>query len=74
MKTRKLQYLGHITRGQRYEMLRLIRQEKIKGRRSIGKRFSGFRNIREWFTRSSIELFRIAADKVTIPMMISNIR
>ena len=37
-KAKKLQYLGHIMRGPRYEMLRLIKQEKIKGRRNISRR------------------------------------
>lgn len=75
IKARKLQYLGHIMRGQRYEMLRLIMQGKKKGRRSIGRRrISWLRNLRDWFNWSSIELFRVAANKVRIAMMIPNLR
>nr|CAH7722793.1 unnamed protein product [Callosobruchus chinensis] len=38
-KKRKISYLGHIIRGERYEFQRLILQEKIEdGRRGIGRR------------------------------------
>ncbi|CAG9837634.1 unnamed protein product [Diabrotica balteata] len=75
IKIRKLQYLGYEMRGQRYELLRLIIQEKIRGERSIGRRrVSLLKNLRDWFKCSSIELFRAAVDKVKIMMMISNLR
>ena len=75
IKMRKLQYLGHVMRGQRYEMLRLIIQGKIRGGRSIGRRrVSWLKNLRDWFKCSSIELFRAAVDRVKIVMMISNLR
>ena len=75
IKARKLQYLGHIMRGQRYEMLRLIMQGKIKGKRNVGRRrISWLRNLRDWYNCSSIELFRAAANKVNIAMMVSNLR
>ena len=38
IKTRKLQYLGHFMRGDRYTMLQLIIQGKIQGKRSVGRR------------------------------------
>jgi len=36
VKKGKLQYLGQVMRGKRYEILQLIIQEKIVGRRSVG--------------------------------------
>ena len=57
------------------QMLRLIMQGKIKGRRNVGKRrISWLRNLRDWYNCSSIELFRAAANKVKIAMMVSNLR
>ncbi|CAG9827720.1 unnamed protein product, partial [Diabrotica balteata] len=38
IKIRKLEFLGHIMRGKKYELLRNIMQGKIKGRRSVGRR------------------------------------
>ena len=69
------QYLGHIMKGRRYEMLKLIMQGKIKGKRNVGgRRISWLRNLRDWYNCSSIELFRAAANKVKIAMMVSNLR
>ncbi|CAG9836622.1 unnamed protein product, partial [Diabrotica balteata] len=71
----KLEYLGHIMRGEKYELLRNIMQGKIKGRRSVGRRkISWLRNLREWFGCSSIELFRRVTNKIIIARMISNLR
>lgn len=50
IKKRKIGYLGHILRGERYHFQRLILQGKIEGgRRGIGrKKLSWLRNIRQW--------------------------
>lgn len=75
VKKRKLQYLGHIMRGPRYEILQLIIQGRIVGKRSVGRRrMSWLRNLREWFNVTSSDLFRAAASKVRIVMMIANLR
>jgi hypothetical protein len=75
VKIRKIQYLGHIMRGEKYVLLRLIMQGKIQGKRNPGRRkISWLRNLREWFGCSSLELFRSAANKIKIAMMISNLR
>lgn len=75
IKKRKLEYLGHVLRGDRYKILKLIIQGKIKGKRSIGRRrISWLRNLREWFGCTSAELFRRAIDKVRVMLMISNLR
>jgi len=75
IKKRKLEYLGHIMRGSKYSLLRLIVQGKIIGKRSIGRRrISWLRNLREWYGCSSVDLFRAAVNKIKITMMISNLR
>ena len=49
VKQRKTSYLGHILRGSRYFIPKLIVQGKIEGRRGPGrKQHSWLRNIREW--------------------------
>lgn len=74
IKARKLEYLGHIMRGERYGILRLIMEGKIAGKRSIGRRrMSWLRNLREWFGCTSLQLFRAAASKVKIAVMIANL-
>lgn len=75
IKTRKLQYLGHLMRGEKYSLLRNIMQGKIRGKRSVGRRkISWLRNLREWCGCSSNELFRKVANRVILAMMISNLR
>lgn len=75
IKKRKLEFLGHISRNDKYEILQLIMQGKIIGRRSVGRRrISWLRNLREWFGLSSVQLFRTAISKVKIAMLISNLR
>jgi len=52
-------------RGQRYEILQLIIQGKIVGRRSVGRRrMSWLRNLREWFGVTFSNLFKAAVSKV----------
>lgn len=74
MKIRKLQYLGHVMRGERYRFLQEIMQGKIQGQRSQGRRrISWLNNLRKWFNCSSTDLFRAAISKVRIAMMIANL-
>lgn len=48
-KRRKVAYLGHIMRNQKYDILQLIIEGKIEGKRGIGrKKMSWLRNIRQW--------------------------
>lgn len=71
---RKLEYLGHVMRGPKYEILRLIIQGKISGKRSIGRRrISWMKNLRQWFSCTSTDLFRAAISKVRIALMIANL-
>lgn len=49
VKQRKTSYLGHILRGDRYSIPKLILQGKIEGKRGQGrKQHSWLRNIRDW--------------------------
>ena len=63
IKKRKISYLGHIIRGERYDFQRLILQGKIKGgRRGIGrKKLSWLRNIRQWTGISDFQSLQEAA-------------
>ena len=50
IREKKIAYLGHILRGERYHFQRLILQGKIaRGKRGLGrKKLSWLRNIRQW--------------------------
>jgi len=75
IKKRKLQYFGHIMRGDKYQFLQLIIQGKIEGKRAPGRRrTSWLKNLRQWFGRNTSSLFRAAVSKVQIAMMIANLR
>ena len=75
VKERKLQYLGQIMRGEIYEILRLIIEGKIAGKRSIGRRQNSWvKDLRRWFNRISTDIFRAAVSKVTISNWIVNLR
>nr|CAH7767171.1 unnamed protein product [Callosobruchus chinensis] len=68
IKKRKISYLGHIIRGERYEFQRLILQGKIEGeRRGIGrKKLSWLRNIRQWTEISDFQSIQDAARNIII--------
>lgn len=75
IKTRQLEYLGHIMRNNnRYGFLQLILPGKIEDKRSLGRRrISWLKNLRDWFSTTSIELFHSPIEKEAIFNMISNI-
>lgn len=57
IKGRKLQY---ITRGGRYQLLQIIMQVKIVGRRSTGRsRNSWLKNLREWYILQQQSIFQV---------------
>lgn len=69
-KERKTLFLGHIMRAPR-----LIIEGKIEGKRSVGRRQNSWlKDIRRWFKRSSIEIFRAAVSKTTLAIWIANLR
>ena len=75
IKRRKMEYLGHIMRNNKYRLLQLILQGKVDGRRRGGRRRNSWlQYLRQWFGMSSLELFRQAADRVRIAMIIANVR
>ena len=75
VKERKLQYVGHTMRGDRYEVLRLVIEGKIEGRRSVGRRQNSWlKDLRRWFGRTSIEIFRGAVSRTIIASWIANLR
>ena len=56
IKVWKVQYLGHVMRGDRYRILKLVIEGKIQGSRSVGRRrTSWLRNLREQYKVSSID-------------------
>jgi hypothetical protein len=64
IKRRKLEYLGHIIRGPRYEFLRLILNGKIEGKKWIGrKKLSWLRNLRQWTGLTADQLLHVAQDR-----------
>jgi hypothetical protein len=75
IKERKLLYLGHIMRGEKYALLRLVMQGKIQGKKRRGrKRISWLKNLTNWYGISTIELFRAAMDKKKLQLMTTNLR
>nr|CAH7712303.1 unnamed protein product [Callosobruchus chinensis] len=74
IKKRKISYLGHIIRGERYEFQRLILQGKIEGgRRGIGrKKLFWFRNILQWTGISDFQSIQEAARNRIIIMTWKN--
>jgi len=75
IKRRKTAYFGHIMRGNKYELLQLIVQGKIEGRRGVGrKQLSWLRNIRNWTgIRTAGDLIHIAADREQFSTIINNV-
>ncbi|CAH2236323.1 jg10705 [Pararge aegeria aegeria] len=58
----------------KYELLLLIVQGKVAGRRRPGRRrISWLKNLRQWFGKSTKSLFRAAVSKVEIALMIANL-
>ena len=75
IKKRKLEYFGHISRNTKYEMLQIIMQGKVDGRRGPERwRTSWLMILRQWYGASTKTLFKRAVDKVQIALMIANVR
>nr|ADF18552.1 endonuclease-reverse transcriptase [Bombyx mori] len=76
IKKRKIEYLGHVLRNDRYMLLQLIIMGKVDGKRRAGRRKkSWLRNIREWTGIASVEqLFRLAADKNEYRKLTANLQ
>ncbi|XP_030746803.1 uncharacterized protein LOC115875475 [Sitophilus oryzae] len=75
VKERKLQYVVHIMRDNRYEVLRLVIEGKIEGRRSVGRRQNSWlKDLRRWFGRTLIEIFRGVVSHTIMASWVANLR
>ena len=75
MMQRKTLYFGHIMRGQRYSILRLLLEGTVEGKHSVGRRQNSWlKDQRRWFERTSLQIFRAAVSKTTLVMWIANLR
>ncbi|KAL0838470.1 hypothetical protein ABMA28_016600 [Loxostege sticticalis] len=76
IKQRKVGYLGHIIRHDRYELLQLIMMGKVAGKRRVGRRKkSWLRNIRDWTgIASAAQLFRLARNREEYAKLTANLR
>lgn len=75
VKERKIQYLGHVMRGEKYELLRIVLEGKIKGKRSIGiRQNSWLKDIRRWLGKTSNEIFKAAVNRTLKIIWIANLR
>ncbi|KAL0829312.1 hypothetical protein ABMA28_004110 [Loxostege sticticalis] len=76
IKKRKVEYLGHIIRHDRYELLQLIMMGKVAGKRRVGRRKKlWLRNIRDWTgIESAAQLFRLARDQEEYAKLTANLR
>ncbi|CAH2266792.1 jg18921 [Pararge aegeria aegeria] len=75
VKKKKVAYLGHVLRHDRYRLLQLIMMGKVAGKRRIGrKRKSWLRNIREWTgIASAAQLFSLAREKEKYQKLTANL-
>lgn len=76
VKKKKTSYFGHIMRNSKYQLLQLIVEGKIEGKRGMGrKQMSWLRNIRDWTGLRTIgELVHTATDREMYGNMVANIQ
>ncbi|CAH2242692.1 jg7589 [Pararge aegeria aegeria] len=75
VKKKKVAYVGHVLRHDRYRLLQLIMMGKVAGKRRIGrKRKSWLRNIREWTgIASAAQLFSLAREQEKYQKLTANL-
>ena len=75
IKERKTAYLGHIMRNEKYQLLQLIIEGKIEGKRGLGrKKMSWLRNIRQWTGIKDVQsLIHTARNRELMSHVIANI-
>ncbi|CAH2245137.1 jg2391 [Pararge aegeria aegeria] len=75
VKKKKVAYVGHVLRHDRYRLLQLIMMGKVAGKRCIGrKRKSWLRNIKEWTgIASAAQLFSLAREKENYRKLTANL-
>lgn len=73
-KRRKTAYLGHVYRNPKYDILKLIIEGKIDGKRGPGRRqHSWLKNIRDWTHMSTTTLLRAAQDRHVYANIVTNL-
>lgn len=75
IKKRKAAYFGHIYRNNKYNLLKLIIEGKIEGKRGRGRRRTSWtKNIRDWLKVKSIDrLIRMTEHRETYRHMVANL-
>lgn len=74
IKRRKLQYLGHIMRGEKYGLLRVIIEGRIVGKRSVGRRQNSWlKDLRRWLGCSSLDILRNVVSRIRIALWMANL-
>lgn len=74
IKRRKTAYLGHIYRNNKYDILKLIIEGKIEGKRGPGRRqHSWLKNIRDWTGMNTSTLIRTTQDRNKYAEIVANL-
>jgi len=72
---RKSRYLGHIMRNDKYQLLQLILEGKIAGKRRPGRRTTSWlKNISQWTNTSTEKLLHSALDRNAFRKLVTNIQ
>ncbi|KAL1447433.1 hypothetical protein WDU94_013960 [Cyamophila willieti] len=75
IKERKIQYLGHILRGEKYALLQLIFQGNIEGKRSRGRpRKMWMDDIMRWTGLTSSDIINKLKSRTETAIVIANLR
>lgn len=75
LKGRKIAYFGHVMRGDKYRILKLIMEGKIAGKRSVGRRQNSWtKDLRRWLGCSSLDIFRGAVSRIQIASWIAHLQ
>lgn len=76
IKKLRLEYLGHLMRGEKYKVLQVMLQRKIEVKKSPGPRKQTWlNNLMKWFnTNKESSLFHKVKSKEKIAQMIANLQ
>ena len=73
--SRKSQYLGHVMRNDKYQLLKLILEGKIIGKRRPGRRLTSWlQNIKQWTNTSTEKLLHSTLDRNAFRKLVANIQ
>uniref|UniRef100_A0A8D8LPD3 Craniofacial development protein 2 n=1 Tax=Cacopsylla melanoneura TaxID=428564 RepID=A0A8D8LPD3_9HEMI len=75
IKKRKLEFFGHVMRNDKYNLVQLVIDGEIVGKRSVGRPITSWiGNIKEWYNLTDMELYEAAQCKKTISIMIAHLQ